>query len=42
MTIAQIELITVKTREVIDAANHTMEYTATIIEQSKRLMRSMK
>lgn len=41
MTIADIELITVKTREVIDAAIHTMEYSTTIIDQSKRLIRSI-
>jgi len=39
MTVAELELITAKTREVIDAANDTMEYSTTIIEQSKRWIR---
>ena len=39
MTIAELELITAKTREVIDAANDTMAYSTTIIEQSKTWIR---
>jgi hypothetical protein len=38
MTVAEIELITQKTRHVIDAANHTLDYSKTIIEQSKKLI----
>jgi len=41
MTTAEVELIPVRTREVIDAAIHTMEYSAMIIDQSKRLIRSI-
>jgi len=39
MTVAELELITAKTREVIDAANNTMDYLTTIIEQSKKWIR---
>ena len=42
MTISEIKLLNVKTHEIIDAANHTMEYSKTIIEQSKRLIRGIK
>ena len=35
MTVAELELITAKTREVIDAAEHS----TTIIEQSKKWIR---
>ena len=42
MTVAEIELITVKTRGIIDAANTTIEYAQRIIEQSKRLIRNIK
>ena len=42
MTISEIKLINVKTQEIIDAANHTMGYSKTIIEQSQKLLRGIK
>ena len=35
---AEFKLMTEKTRHLIDDANHTIEYSKTIIEQSKKLI----
>ena len=35
---AELKLITERTHHLIDAANHTLEYSKTIIEQSKKLI----
>ena len=35
---AEFKMITEKTRHLIDDANHTIEYSKTIIEQSKKLI----
>jgi hypothetical protein len=34
----ELKLMTEKTRHLIDDANHTIEYSKTIIEQSKKLI----
>ena len=39
--IPEIKLITKRTRHIIEAANYTLEYSNTIIEQSKKLILSM-
>jgi hypothetical protein len=38
MMLAELKLITERTHHLIDAANHTLEYSKTIIEQSKKLI----
>ena len=35
---AELKLITERTRHLIDAANHTLEYSKKIIEESKKLI----
>jgi len=35
---AELKLITERTHHLIDAANHTLEYSKTVIEQSKKLI----
>ena len=35
---AELKLITARTHHLIDAANHTLEYSKTVIEQSKKLI----
>ena len=41
MIASEIKLISEKTRHVVDAATHTIQYATAIIEQSKRLIRSI-
>ena len=35
---AELKLITERTHHLIDAANHTLEYSKIVIEQSKKLI----
>jgi hypothetical protein len=35
---AELKLITERTRHLIDAANRTLEYSKTIMEQSKKMI----
>ena len=41
MTHTEIKLITERTRNVINAAKHTLEYSQSVIEDSKKLIRSV-